>query len=41
MPPDPQNAGMGEIMMMFGVLGVVFIGLFLAPLFGRQRPIVR
>ena len=28
-------------MVMFAVLGVIFIGLFLAPLFGQDRPVAR
>jgi hypothetical protein len=28
-------------MVMFTILGVVFLGLFLAPLFGRDRPVAR
>ena len=28
-------------MVIFSVLGVVFLGLFLAPLFGQERPVAR
>jgi hypothetical protein len=41
MRPSLQKAGPGEVMMMFVVLGVIFAGLFLAPLFGRDRPVAR
>jgi hypothetical protein len=28
-------------MVMFSILGLIFIGLFLAPLFGQERPVSR
>jgi len=28
-------------MVMFAILGVIFLGLFLAPLFGQERPVAR
>lgn len=28
-------------MIIFSVLGVIFLGLFLAPLFGQERPVAR
>ncbi len=28
-------------MVMFTILGVIFLGLFLAPLFGHDRPVAR
>jgi len=28
-------------MVTFAILGVVFLGLFLAPLFGQERPVAR
>jgi hypothetical protein len=28
-------------MVMFSILGLVFLGLFLAPLFGQERPVAR
>jgi hypothetical protein len=40
--PNPQKAELGSTtMVMFAVLGVIFLGLFLAPLFGQERPVAR
>ncbi len=40
--PNPRKAGLGvTAMMMFAVLGVIFLGLFIAPMFGQERPVAR
>jgi hypothetical protein len=40
--PNPQKAESGvTAMTMFAVLGVIFLGLFIAPMFGHDRPVAR